>query len=515
MLGEIISSFSLKVFVIVSLAYITYRELSFQRKRLPPGPTPLLMIGNVLQIPSISPQKKFAEWLDVYGDVVYLRIFQQPMLILNSLEAAQDLLHQRSSIYSDRPNFVLLNDLMGWQNASTHVRYGPRFRRHRRFIYQTFNQRAVETLRSVQEKEISHLIQDLIREPEQVAQHLQRFTAATIMKITYGADVKSNDDPFVQLAQRAGSLTIQSGTPAATLVDYIPIMRYIPSWAPLAGFKRNAGIVKEAVDSMFNIPYETVKGQMASGIDFPCMTSRLMKACSPAGVHCLSLEDEEDIKGVAGTMYAGEYQLEYFELSLILTHCILSTFILAMVLHPEVFKKAQAEMDDVVGMDRLPTFEDRSSLPYLECVLKEVCRWNVPVPLGLPHRLMDVDVYRNYHIPKGTTVMANIHSILQNCSQPQLFRPERYIEDPNLLDPADVIYGFGRRRCPGRHFGDRTVWLAAASLVCTMIISKTKDEHGNDITPNATFVNGFVRHPSEFPCNIQPRSERILMMTSV
>lgn len=46
-----------------------------------------------------------------------------------------------------------------------------------------------------------------------------------------------------------------------------------------------------------------------------------------------------------------------------------------MVLHPEVFKKAQAEMDDVVGMDRLPTFEDRSSLPYLECVLKEVCRY--------------------------------------------------------------------------------------------------------------------------------------------
>jgi len=425
------------------------------------------------------------------------------MLILNSLEAAQDLLDKRSAIYSDRPNFVLLNDLMGWQNASTHVRYGPRFRKHRRFIQQTFNSQAVASLRPVQEREICYLIQNLIDKPERISQHLQRFAAAMIIKVTYGTDVTSNDDPFVQLAQRAGSLTIQSGTPAATLVDYIPVMKYIPTWAPLAGFKRNAGIVKEAVDSMFNVPYEMVKSQMISGTVFPCMTSRLMEACSPSGVHSLSSEDEADIKGVAGTMYSAAEDT---------TVCVMSSFVLAMVLHPQVFKKAQAEMDAVVGKDRLPNFEDRSSLPYLECVVKEACRWNVPVPLGMPHRLMDDDIYRDYHIPKGTTVMANIYAILQNCSQPRLFRPERYIEDPKLLDPRDAIFGFGRRRCPGRHFADQSIWLAIASLVSTVDISKAKDSLGNEITPEAAFVNGFVHHPAEFPCSVQPRSEKISMM---
>ncbi|KAF5391971.1 hypothetical protein D9757_003240 [Collybiopsis confluens] len=87
------------------------------------------------------------------------------------------------------------------------------------------------------------------------------------------------------------------------------------------------------------------------------------------------------------------------------TVSIISTFFLAMVLHPEVFQKAQTEMDNVVGTNKLPTFEDRDSLPYLECVFKEVCRWNPAVPLGLPHRLMVDDVYRGYHIPKGTTIM--------------------------------------------------------------------------------------------------------------
>ncbi|KAJ3794923.1 cytochrome P450 [Lentinula aff. detonsa] len=503
MLRDILSSYFLPILIFIT--YLAYRELSSRRTRLPPGPKPLLIIGNALQIPSTSPQETFTKWLDEYGDVIYLQVFQQPMLILNSLEAAQDLLHTRSSIYSDRPNFILLNDLMGWHNASTHVRYGPRFRRHRRFIHQTFNQRSVEDLRPVQEKEICYLIQDIINKPDKVNQHFQRFAAATIMKVTYGADVKSNDDPLVQLAHRAGSLTIQSGTPAATLVDYIPVMKYIPTWAPLAGFKRNAVIVKEAVDSMFSIPYETVKSQMASGTCSPCLTSRLIEACSPDGVHCLSREDEEDIKGVAGTMYAAAEDT---------THCVLSTFVLAMVLHPQVFKKAQAEMDSVIGSDRLPTFEDRSSLPYLECVIKEVCRWNVPIPLGMPHRLMDDDVYRNYHIPKGTTVMANIHSILHNnCPQPQLFRPERYIEDPHLLDPKDVIFGFGRRRCPGRHFGDRSIWLAAASLVCTMVISRAKDDAGNEIIPEIAFIDAFVHHPAEFLYSITPRSEKISMIT--
>lgn len=53
----------------------------------------------------------------------------------------------------------------------------------------------------------------------------------------------------------------------------------------------------------------------------------------------------------------------------------MNAFMLAMVRNPEVFKKAQEEMDRVVGLDKLPDYQDRSSLPYLDCVLKEVLRW--------------------------------------------------------------------------------------------------------------------------------------------
>ena len=106
----------------------------------------------------------------------------------------------------------------------------------------------------------------------------------------------------------------------------------------------------------------------------------------------------------------------------------LHTFLLAIVLHPQELKKAQEEMDRVVGRHRLPTIDDRPSLPYLNCLLKEVLRWvhdlntsfsflvswihgqswNPMVPLGIPHRLMEDDIYRDFFIPKGATVLANI-----------------------------------------------------------------------------------------------------------
>ncbi|KAL0064863.1 hypothetical protein AAF712_008116, partial [Marasmius tenuissimus] len=232
------------------------------------------------------------------------------------------------------------------------------------------------------------------------AQHLRRFAAATILKVTYGADVTSVDDMFIQLAERAGTLTVESGTPAATLVDFFPFMRHIPSWAPLAGFKRKAAVTKEAVDRMMNVPYEMVKQQLESGNAPPCLTSRLLERCiTNSQTGSLSSEDEEDIKGVAGSMFAAAEDT---------TICGLTTFILAMVLHPKVYNKVQEEMDRVIGKDAIPSYNDRESLPYFECVLKEILRWNPPAPLGMPHRVMEHDVYRGYHIPQGSTVVANI-----------------------------------------------------------------------------------------------------------
>lgn len=79
-----------------------------------------------------------------------------------------------------------------------------------------------------------------------------------------------------------------------------------------------------------------------------------------------------------------------------------------MMNHPEVQKRAQAELDRVVGSDRLPVFSDRAQLPFIECIIWECLRWRVPVPMSLPHYVEEEDEYCGYRIPKGATVLPNV-----------------------------------------------------------------------------------------------------------
>ena len=102
----------------------------------------------------------------------------------------------------------------------------------------------------------------------------------------------------------------------------------------------------------------------------------------------------------------------------------MQTLFLAMALHPEVQKKAQAEIDAVVGPNRFPDFHDRPSLPYINAVIKELSRWNLVVPLGrpfvtiiittiltssegVPHMSTMDDEYNGFYIPKGTIMLGN------------------------------------------------------------------------------------------------------------
>ena len=79
-----------------------------------------------------------------------------------------------------------------------------------------------------------------------------------------------------------------------------------------------------------------------------------------------------------------------------------------MASNPDIQKRAQAELDSVVGPERLPTIEDRSSLPYVSALVKECLRWRSVVPIPPPHVSTAEDEYRGYRIPKGSIVVSNV-----------------------------------------------------------------------------------------------------------
>jgi len=189
----------------------------------------------------------------------------------------------------------------------------------------------------------------------------------------------------------------------------------------------------------------------------------------------------------------------------------MKTFIVAMLLYPDIQKRVQAELDSFVGRERLPTFEDRPNLPFIDAVCKEAMRWRPITPLAVPHAVTEDDVYAGFFIPKGAVVIGNTWAILHDASlypDPDVFKPERFLNpDGSLRDDPILVsaFGFGKRICPGRHFADATFFIAVASLLSVFNIERGKD--GGDKLSDYTFTGFLISCPDPFPCSFIPRDE--------
>jgi len=184
-----------------------------------------------------------------------------------------------------------------------------------------------------------------------------------------------------------------------------------------------------------------------------------------------------------------------------------------MALYPEVQKKAQAELDAVVGPDRLPLFSDRSSLTYINAMVKESMRWQLVLPLAIPHMSTDDDEYDGYFIPKGSIVIGNGWSILHDSdefSEPEEYRPERYLKDGKLnqdiRSPSVAAFGYGRRICAGRFMSDNSLFITIALVLSVFSIEPPVDEKGNTIKLTIEVTSGLLSYPTPFSCRIKPRS---------
>ena len=190
-----------------------------------------------------------------------------------------------------------------------------------------------------------------------------------------------------------------------------------------------------------------------------------------------------------------------------------------MTLYPETQRKAQAEIERVVGPTRLPTLDDRANLPYVDALLKEILRWNPVLPLGIPHVSTSDDIVEGYHIPKGAIIISNvwceafllaqdrIHTYKfircfyrefmrdpETYHDPLEFKPERFLGESPELDPHEIVFGFGRRICPGKQLADSTMFSTIAKSLAVFDISKAKDTCGNVIEPVREYSGGIIRY---------------------
>ncbi|KDQ59105.1 hypothetical protein JAAARDRAFT_33833 [Jaapia argillacea MUCL 33604] len=467
----------------------------------PPGPKPLPVIGNLLDAPKDFFWLTYDKWTKQYGDIVSINVFGQTIIILGSLQATNDLFEKRSSIYSDRVRLPMIMELMGYEWNVALMRYTNRWRRHRRTFHQYFNQNAVHVYQPVQLREARALVQGILDDPTDFYAHLKHTFTSMSMDITYGIQIDAKNDNYEETAELILDSIIQTAVPGGYLVDLMPILKYVPSWFPGASFKRKAAKWRVLGARFVNEPFNAVKAALSRGEHVrPSMVSSLLQKLPEEHDD----EDEEIIKNTAGLTYAAGADT---------TLSALETFFLAMVLYPDVQKRAQAELDRVVGSSRLPGFDDRKDLPYLNAIVKETMRWQPVTPLAVVHSPIADDVYKGYFIPKGSIIFGNSWTILQDpiaYPNPKEYKPERFLKDgqldPNVQDPDLAAFGFGRRICPGRHFSNSTLFIFISSILSVFDITPPLDEQGKPIQLSPEMTTGLISHPSPFKCTIKPRS---------
>ncbi|KAG6861014.1 hypothetical protein C0995_004867 [Termitomyces sp. Mi166 len=446
-------------------------QSSSARPPYPPGPKPSLISGNARQLPTALPWLTYTEWAKEYGDIVHVRVYNEHVVILNNLKDANALLEKRSSIYSDRPDLTMV------------PLYGDTWRIHRRLYQQGFNKKETQAMHEpVQIVKVHELLQQFLVAPEDFITHFRNVAGAIVMATVYDKNMSNPTiEKFVTLSEQAVFKLSDSVFPGAMLVNALPILRHIPAWFPGAGFHTFAADCRQLTSQMLEVPFQYVKDQMAAGIEVSSLTERLLKQNSVLGQTALREADlNEVVNSHPQTVSAA------------------GTFIYAMLINTDAQRKAQDEIDDVVGRDRLPDFSDRPNLPYVEAVFREVMRWHPVLPLGVSHSTSMDDIYNGYFIPKGTTVVANIWSMTHDESrypQPDLFKPERFFDENGELNNDDDIlaFGFGRRPSYG-------------SFDATFNIRKARDEQGNEIDPDGSYTDGLVSHKLPHACSITPRS---------
>ncbi|KAJ7628751.1 cytochrome P450 [Roridomyces roridus] len=472
-------------------------------KRHPPGPRPLPIIGNLLQMPKDYEWKTFAEWTKAqfgpkkYGDCVYVQILGQPIVILGSLSAAHDLLSQRSAIYSSRPRLVMAGELAGFAQAMPLMPYSSHFNALRRLIHKELTGTVLQKYWSLHEDESRLLMDKVLASPDEFLDSIRHYSGSVILRVTYGYQTASKNDKFLVLAERVTRAFSSAAKPGAWAVDILPWLRHLPSWLPGTGFKRVAAQWNRMHLDVVQGPYDwALENQDSLDLIRPNFVSTMLSQ----SVDPLIQNERELLLWASGSLFGGGADT---------TVAAISSFFLAMALFPEVQSAAQAEIDRVIPTGRLPELADRPNLPYVECVMRETLRWNPIVPLGLPHMSVKDDVYGSYHIPAGSIIMVNIWSILRDPAvfpDPVEFRPERFLNNTRARDVTSSVFGFGRRSCPGIHFAEASMFIAIATALSRCTISNATDGQGHAIGKDVEYRTGTLSHPKPFRCEISPRA---------
>ncbi|KAI3615566.1 cytochrome p450 [Moniliophthora roreri] len=500
MLSTFSSVTNVGAFVLV-LIWLLSKVLKTGRREqhLPPGPPTLPIVGNLHVLPAESPHVKFTEWARTYGDIYSLKIGPRTMVVVSSMEAAKELMDKRSANTSDRPPSHMVDRITNGMSLFM-LPYADTWRVMRKAAQAILTPRAVESHLPIQKAEAIQLMYDFLKDPEGFFGHLGRYSNSIMMSVLFGNRCPRYESRHSKAFFEAQELWNLAQSTTVPPVDLLPFLDYIPNrWA---WWKRLAKEVRRRQRELYFGLVNGCEARMKKGEENGSYMEEILIRQKELGLN------KEMIGYLGGGLLEGGSDTA----ALFLKYLVMS-----LVAFPRVRRKAQAEIDRVIGHERTPTLADFKELPYIQALIKEVHRYRPVVPV-VPHATMADEEYRGFVIPKGSILLANTYGIYHNphyYDDPDSFYPERYLiaEHGNKqgVDASSfrnsIIFGYGRRFCPGMHLAEVSVNLNTMNLIWAFDFDAVE---GAPVSLDNYEKKGILPSPLPFKCRIRPRNQNVV-----
>ncbi|KAM5572682.1 geraniol 8-hydroxylase-like [Rosa sericea] len=433
-------------------------------KKLPPGPKPLPILGNLLLLGD-KPHKSLAKLAQIHGPLMSLKLGQVTSIVVSSSAMAKQVMQTHDQFFSNRTIPDSIRALDHHTVGLPWIPVSPLWRNLRKICNtQLFANKMLDANQNLRRKKVEQLLESVHKSSlsgEAVDFGRAAFTTTLnlLSNTTFSIDLA---DPSSKMAREfkemVHNIMIEAGKP--NLGDYFPVLRKID---PNGRRRRMTKYFGKIIDLV-----ETIAQQR---LELRKSTESATKNDVLDTLLTITEENSEELN---------KNQLYHFILVLFVagSDTTSSTFQWAMaeLLHsPEVLSKAQLELNEVIGKGNPVEESDITRLPYLQAIIKETFRMHPAVPLLLPRKAeSDVEI-EGSTVPKGAQVLVNAWAIGRDPSiwdDPDSFKPERFLGselDVRGRNFELIPFGAGRRICPGLPLAIRMLHLMLGSLIHSFV----------------------------------------------
>ncbi|XP_045410718.1 cytochrome P450 2D17-like [Lemur catta] len=459
--GDVLVSLALAAAIFFLLVDLMHRRPRWAA-RYPPGPMSMPGLGNLLQVDFQDVPWCFGQLRRRFGDVFSLQLAWTPVVVVNGLEAVREALVKHNEDTADRPPSPVYEHL-GYRPHMEGVilaRYGPDWREQRRFSLSTLRffglgKKSLELWVTEEAACLCAAFADHAARPFSPNALLNKAVGNVIASLTYGRRFEYDDQSFLRLMELVMEALKEDSGLLREVLNAVPVLLRIPG-----------------------LPGKVFPAQKAfmALLDELVTEHRMTRdpAQPPRDLTDAFLAEVEKAKGNPDSSFTDEnlrmVVSDLFSAGMVTTSTTLAWGLLLMILHPDVQRRVQQEIDEVIGKVRRPAMGDQAHMPFTTAVIHEVQRFADIIPLGVPHMTTrDIEV-QGFLIPKGTTLFTNLSSVLKDeavWEKPFRFHPEHFLDAQGRFVKPEAFMPFsaGRRMCLGEPLARMELFLFFTSLL--------------------------------------------------